>query len=109
MISGEIRENARKTAFSDSNCKTIVKSSPAPLFSPPRSATFRLPPTLPVFRPETIPLAPFAMDELSRQLFALLLAVLWYGFGLYGYNAPLSTNTAPVGFSNITTRNPSSQ
>ena len=38
-ISGQIRENTRKTAFSDSNCKSIVKSSPAPLFSPPRSAT----------------------------------------------------------------------
>ena len=39
----------------------------------------------------------------------LLLAVLWYGFGLFGYNAPLSTNTAPGGMSNITTRNPTSQ
>ena len=38
-ISGKIRENARKNGSSDSNCKTIVKSSPAPLFSPPRSAT----------------------------------------------------------------------
>jgi len=31
---------------------------------------------------------------------------VWYPDG---YNAPLSTNTAPVGFSSITTRNPSSQ
>ena len=31
---------------------------------------------------------------------------VWYPDG---YSAPLSTNTAPVGFSNITTRNPSSQ
>ena len=38
-ISGKIRENARKTCSSVPDCKTIVKSSPAPLFSPPRSAT----------------------------------------------------------------------
>jgi hypothetical protein len=31
---------------------------------------------------------------------------VWYPDG---YNAPLSTNTAPVGMSNITTRNPTSQ
>ena len=32
-------ENACKTGPSVPDCKTIVKSSPAPLFSPPRSAT----------------------------------------------------------------------
>lgn len=41
-ISGKISENARKTGPSVPDCKTIVKSSPAPLFSPPRSATVPL-------------------------------------------------------------------